>query len=61
MASRLAIIRNFERQLDRMGYKEDVDIKDGAIILSVYIKNGKITQIAREREFVVEAENKVSQ
>ena len=53
--TRVAIHRKLDEQLSQMGYKETVEIEDGAILISVQIKNGRIVQTTKEREFIAEA------
>ena len=56
MITRTAIHKIIDEHLTKMGYNDNVDIKDGAIVLSLQIKNGKICQTTKEREFIVEAQ-----
>jgi hypothetical protein len=54
--TRLAIHKNLDKHLTDMGYGESIPIKDGAVNLSIQIKNGKIVQTTKEREFITEAQ-----
>jgi hypothetical protein len=55
MITRIAIHKNIDEHLTKMGYGETIPIQDGAIVLSIQIKGGVINQTTKEREFVTEA------
>ncbi len=55
MITRTAIHKNIDDHLTKMGYGDTINIQDGAIVLSIQIKNGRICQTTKEREFLIEA------
>jgi hypothetical protein len=56
MITRIAIHKIIDEHLAKMKYGDTIDIKDGAIVLSLQIKNGKICQTTKEREFYLQVD-----